>query len=156
MFSDMHVLRPEELHARVEVELEAYILKRQIECLVLLNMARSIIMPAAMKYQNGLVTNIQGVAAVLGEASEELTAAQRTLLRSAGERIQALHQAADALEAAHDGAESNDTVLARAKAYAHDVMPRMDALALLCSELERTVDDAIWPLPKFAELLFTR
>ena len=156
MFDDLKVLRPEEVHARVEVELEAYILKRQIEYRVLMNMARSVIMPAVIKYQNGLVTNIQGLNAVLGSEVGELSAAQRTLLLRACELTQELHGAANALEALHDQAEAQDAVLDKAKGYAHEVMPQMEALAAICSELERVVDDAIWPLPKFAELLFTR
>jgi glutamine synthetase len=156
MFEDLNVLRPEEVHARVEVELEAYILKRQIEYRVLMNMARSVILPAAIKYQNGLVTNIQGVSSVLGEAAGELTAAQRSLLHSAGILVQDLHRVANELESVHDAAELHESALLKAKAYAHEVMPKLDALADICSEMERVVDDAIWPLPKFAELLFTR
>ena len=82
--------------------------------------------------------------------------AQRTLLRHVGKLIQALHAGADELERIHDAAESQDTVLGKAKSYAHEVMPQVEVLAAICSELEQAVDDALWPLPKFAELLFTR
>jgi glutamine synthetase len=156
LFERMQVLRPEELHARVEVDLEGYLLKREIEQRVLLNMARNTILPAAIGYSNTLIANIQGVESVLGAAGAAHTVAQRELLERVGAAMQQVHALAAELESVHHAAEALPTALDRAKSVSNHVVPKLAELGAACSELERWVDDAVWPLPKFSELLFTR
>jgi glutamine synthetase len=156
LFERMQVLRPEELHARVEVDLEGYLLKREIEQRVLLNMARNTILPAAIGYSNTLIANIQGVESVLGAAGAAHTVAQRELLERVGAAMQRVHGLAAELESLHHTAEALPTALDRAKSVSNHVVPKLAELGAACSELERWVDDAVWPLPKFSELLFTR
>lgn len=156
MFEKQQVLRKEELQARVEVELENYILKRQIEFRMLLSIARNTILPAALQYQNGLLDNVQSLSVVMGKGAGALSTAQLELIKQSGEKIQELHQLAAAMETVHRTVEGLESVLARAHGFADKVVPKMEDLAMCCSELEVMVDDQNWPLPKFSELLFTR
>lgn len=156
MFEKLQILRPEELHARVEVELENYILKRQIEFRVLSDLARNKVLPAALKYQNDLLENVSRLREVLGKEADALSKAQIALIEKAGKWIQLMFQLTQDLDAVHDAVESKADAMGRATGYAQEVLPLMDKLGECCSALEQVVDDAIWPLPKFSELLFTR
>jgi glutamine synthetase len=156
LFERMQVLRPEELHARVEVDLEGYLLKREIEQRVLLSMARNTILPASIAYTSNLLANIQGMEAVMGAEGFLHTAAQRDLLGHVSAAVQRVHALAGEVEALHHEAESHPSALERARAVSYTVVPKLAELGAACSELERWVDDAMWPLPKFSELLFTR
>ncbi|MDA0303931.1 MAG: glutamine synthetase type III, partial [Bacteroidetes bacterium] len=156
LFEKQQVLRKEELHARYEVEMENYILKRQIETHVLLQMARGSILPAAVDYQSQLLMNVQGLNDVLGKEAAKYSGAQLDLIKKAGALIQQMHAEANTLQSTHDDLESIESVAKKAKGYAEKVMPLMESLGATCAELEVTVDDALWPLPKFTELLFTR
>lgn len=156
LFESMGVLSKEELGARVEVDLENYILKRQIEYRVLLDMSRSTILPAAIRFQSGLLTNVEQLTSVLGKDASKFSVAQMDMIKSAGTVIQSLHMSAAKMEEVHDKAEGAKTALAKARDYAEKVVPCMEKVSSHCAELELMVDDAQWPLPKFAELLFTR
>ena len=156
LFERMNVLRREELHARAEVELEGYVLKRQIECRVLRSLAQNTILPAAVKYQNALIENISGLRGVFGPDAEGLSQGQRDVLQQCSELVQDLHQHARALAAEQDRAEAAPELLERAHLYSRSVMPQLEELGRTCASLESVVDDAVWPLPKFTELLFTR
>jgi len=156
MFESLQILRPEELHARVEVELENYILKRQIECRVLSDMSRNKVLPAVVKYQNGLLENVSRLREVLGKEADSFSEAQLDMIRKAGEWVQRLHKTTAELSAAHDAVESRAHAMEKATGYAQEILPLMDQVGECCSVLEQLVDDAVWPLPKFSELLFTR
>ena len=73
LFEDLGVLRKEELAARVEVELENYIMKRQIEYRVLLGMCKNSVLPAAIRYQNGLLANVEQLNSVLGKQAAKFS-----------------------------------------------------------------------------------
>lgn len=156
MFEKLQILRPEELHARVEVELENYIMKRQIEFRVLLDLARNRILPAVLRHQNGLLENVSKLREVLGSEADAMSGAQIAMIKEAGALVQRIHTLSDELEAKHDAVEAAESAMARAEGFAQDLLPLMDELGECCSALESIVDDAVWPLPKFGELLFTR
>jgi glutamine synthetase len=156
MFDALQILRPEELHARVEVELENYIMKRQIEFRVLLDLARNRILPAVLRHQNGLLENVSKLREVLGSEADAMSVAQIAMIKEAGALVQRIHTLSDELEAKHDAVEAADNAMARAEGFAQDLLPLMDELGDCCSALESIVDDSVWPLPKFGELLFTR
>ena len=113
-------------------------------------------LPAAIRYQNGLLANVEQLNSVLGKQAAKFSGAQIEMVKEAGQLIQDLHAATANMEAIHDKAESAKDALASAKAFAEKVVPSMDAAAEICAKLESLVDDAEWPLPKFSELLFTR
>ena len=93
---------------------------------------------------------------VLGKEASKFSAAQMSMIQSAGSVIQELHSVSAKMEEVHDRAEGAKNALEKARAYAEKVVPCMEAVADCCAQLELMVDDAQWPLPKFTELLFTR
>ena len=82
--------------------------------------------------------------------------AQLVLVKQAGALIQQIHRESLELDSIHDALEKLESASEKAKGYAEKMFPCMEALGATCAQLEVTVDDALWPLPKFTELLFTR
>ena len=121
-----------------------------------MNMSRNMILPAAVRFQSGLLANVSQLNDVLGKDAGKYSEAQVELIKKAGQLIQDLHGACDQLESLHDKAESGKTQMVNARMFAEKVVPSMEHLAGVCGALEMLVDDADWPLPKFSELLFTR
>lgn len=156
LFESMGVLRKEELHARVEVELENYILKRQIEFRVLMTMSNNVILPAAIRFQNGLLTNVEKLIVVLGKDAGKWSKAQLEMIKKAGQLIQDLYNQSGEMDSLYEEAEKQSDAQKKARMYAERVMPAMEDMGAICSAVEELVDDADWPLPKFHELLFTR
>ena len=83
----------------------------------------------------------------LEKSQGKYSEAQVQLIKKAGQLIQDLHVGCNKLEAVHDKAESGKTLMANAQMFAEQVVPNMDLVADVCSQLETLVDDADWPLP---------
>ena len=156
LFDAMNVLTPEELHARQEVEYEKYIMKRQIEARIVGDMATNIVLPAAIAYQNMLIENISGLTDIFGKGSEALTSGQREVLTTVSESVSALHAAATKLREERGKINKIEDFAKRATKYGSVVTPLIEEVGGHCAHLEQLVDDEIWPLPKFQEMLFTR
>ena len=156
LFEAMNVLTPEELHARQEVEYEKYIMKRQIEARIVGDMATSIVLPAAIAYQNILIENISGLTHIFGKGSDALTSGQRDVLMTVSESVSALHASATKLSEERGKIDEIEDFAKRATKYGSVVTPLIAEVGVHCARLEQLVDDEIWPLPKFQEMLFTR
>jgi glutamine synthetase len=156
LFDSLKVLTPEELHARQEVEYEKYIMKRQIEARIVGDMATNIVLPAAIAYQNMLIDNISGLSDIFGKGSEALTVGQREILATVSETVSALHSSARKLREERGKINKIDDFAKRAVKYGSVVTPLIEEVGEHCAKLEQLVDNEIWPLPKFQEMLFTR
>ncbi len=156
LFDSLNVLTPEELHARQEVEYEKYIMKRQIEARIVGDMATSIVLPTAMAYQNMLIDNITGLTDIFGKGSEAMTAGQREILATVSETVSALHSSASKLRQERGKINKIEDFAKRAVKYGSVVTPLIEEVGQHCAKLEQLVDNEIWPLPKFQEMLFTR
>ena len=156
LFSSLNVLTPEELHARQEVEYENYIMKRQIEARIAGDMASNIVLPAAIAYQNMLIDNISGLSDVFGKDAKAMTAGQREILATVSETLSALYKSSSALREERGKINKIDDIAKRAVKYGSVVTPLIEEVGEHCARLEQTVDNEIWPLPKFQEMLFTR
>ena len=156
LFSSLNVLTPEELHARQEVEYENYIMKRQIEARIAGDMASNIVLPAAIAYQNMLIDNISGLSDVFGKDAKAMTAGQREILATVSETVSALYKSSNALREERGKINKIDDIAKRAVKYGSVVTPLIEEVGEHCARLEQTVDNEIWPLPKFQEMLFTR
>lgn len=156
LFDSLNVLTPEELHARQEVEYEKYIMKRQIEARIVGDMATNIVLPAAMAYQNMLIDNIAGLTDIFGKGSEAMTAGQREILATVSETVSALHSSATRLRQERGKINKIEDFAKRAGKYGSVVTPLIEEVGQHCAKLEQLVDNEIWPLPKFQEMLFTR
>ncbi|MEC8113844.1 MAG: glutamine synthetase III [Bacteroidota bacterium] len=156
LFASLGVLTEEELHARQEVEYENYIMKRQIEARIVGDMATNIVLPSAIAYQNMLIENISGLTDIFGKDAKAMTEGQREVLAKVSESVSALHKATSKLRAERGKINKIDDIADRAVKYGSVVTPLIEAVGEHCATLERLVDNEIWPLPKFQEMLFTR
>ena len=144
-----------ELEARHEIELENYLKKVQIEGRVMGDLALNHIIPAAIKYQNGLLTNING----LKEAGlpEAAYASQLSILKQVSEHIQVIHEKTHAMVEARKIANNIENTRTKAIAYESQVKAAyFDIIRYHVDKLEALVDDEIWTLPKYREMLFLR
>jgi glutamine synthetase len=141
LFSRHSVLSERELTSRAEINWERYVKVSNIEASCALDMARTMILPAAARYLGQLSTagtskGVTGMAKKVAGKTDDLVAA------------------IDALEHAQHAAHGSDSVQAEARAFRDKVIPAQEALRAVVDELETIVADDLWPLPKYRELLF--
>ncbi len=144
-----------ELEARHEIELEKYIKKVQIEARVMGDLATNHIIPAAIKYQNELLKNVS----LLREAAlpEKLYKGQLTLLKDVSTHIQQVYENVHAM--VEERKVANNLQHSREKAIAYEAKVKaqyFDKIRYHVDKLEQLVDDELWTLPKYRELLFLR
>ena len=144
-----------ELEARHEIELEKYIKKVQIEARIMGDLALNHIIPAAVKYQNTLLTNITGLkAAGLPETAYK---SQLDILTEISEHIQTVYTKCDALVEARKVANAITDTREMAIAYCTTVKEAFfDDIRYSVDKLEALVDDEYWTLPKYREMLFLK
>ena len=153
----MGVLTPRELEARTEIEFESYILKIQIESRLMGDIVQNYFIPAAVEYQNKLLINVQGLMQVFGEKEGKGQAkAQLELLTKISEHINLMKQASDVMLGERKKANKIEHAEDKAIAYCDNVKIHFDEIRYHADKLELLVEDELWPLPKFREMLFTR
>jgi glutamine synthetase len=157
LFNEMGVLTPRELEARQEIEFENYILKIQIEARIMGDVVLSMIIPAVVEYQNKLIKNVQGLFDVLGnKAGKEAAKVQIDLIQRIVVHLNTMKSAADNMLMARKAANKIDHAEDKAIAYCDKVRIYFDEIRYHADKLELLIDDELWPLPKFREMLFTR
>ena len=154
LFTQTGVLSPTEIDARVEVQEETYVKKLQIEARVMGDICQNHVIPAAVAYQNILMKGIQGCKDIFGEEFKDLCKADIETYRKIAGYINALSEDTQSLVAARKKANRLEDMTSRALAYSTDVMYWMGRVRESADNLEMLVDDALWPLPKYRELLF--
>lgn len=146
-----------ELESRVEVEYEKFIKKVQIEARVLGDLAINHIVPTAIQYMTVLIDNIKGIRDVFNEIEyERLAGARRELIVSMSDQISLVKRLVTEMIEERKKANIIVEVNERALAYEQNVRPYLDNIRYQIDKLELIVDNEIWPLPKYRELLFTR
>lgn len=157
MFEELNVLTPRELEARQEIDFENYILKIQIEARIMGDLVQTHIIPAVIEYQNKLIANIQGIMQALGEKAGKAAAqAQIELVTKISEHLNKMKALNDSMLTARKVANKIEHVEEKAFAYCDKVRIYFDDIRYHADKLELLVDDELWPLPKFREMLFTR
>ncbi len=157
LFNDLNILTPREIEARQEIEFESYILKLQIEARIMGDMVQSQIIPAAVEYQNKLLQNAQGLISVLGEKEGKKAAkTQIDLITQISEHINKMKDFADKMLTARKQANLIEHAEDKAIAYCDKVKVYFDDIRYHADKLELLVDDELWPMPKFREMLFTK
>ena len=154
MFMETGVLSPTEIDARVEVQEETYVKKLQIEARVLGDLCLNHVLPAAVSYQDILIKSIQGCKEIFGDEYKELCKADIQTYRKIAGYINALSEDTQALVEARKKANRIPDMTQRALAYSTGVMEHMARVRNSADNLEMLVDDALWPMPKYRELLF--
>lgn len=155
LFASNGVYSHTELEARHEIELEKYIKKVQIEARVMGDLAINHILPAAIKYQNELLKNINGLKeAGLPESSYK---SQLAILTEISNHMQIIHAKVHDMVEARKIANNIENTRTKAIAYESQVKSAyFDEIRYHVDKLEHLVDDEFWTLPKYRELLFLR
>ena len=154
LFSKLGVLAPNEVEARYEILNETYVKKLQIEARVLGDICINHVLPAAVKYQNILIENVKGVKEIFGNEYSELCASEFATLKKISSYINRISLDVEALVEARKRANAISDIAQRAKVYSRDVKDMMDKVRDSADHLEMIIDDEMWPLPKYRELLF--
>ena len=154
LFEEMEVLSKVELIARYEIALEEYVKTVQIESRVLGDIARNHVVPTAVRYQNTLIENVRGLKEIFGDAYQEVASEQIELIRHISEHIKVIHSTVEAMIEARKRANHLATFVERADAYCNEVKPFFADIRYHCDKLELMIDDELWTLTKYRELLF--
>lgn len=149
------VLSKRELEARYEIRLDVFKKKVQIESRVLGDLAINHIIPTAVKYQNVLIENVRGMRDLLntGEFNRQAGLQLETLKAISG-HISSIKEGVDAMVEERKKANSETEIEKVALAYQTGVIPYLESIRYHIDKLELIIDDEIWPLPKYRELLF--
>ena len=157
MFEKTGVLNKKELEARNEVKWEIYIKKVQIEARVLGDLSLNHIIPVVIRYQTVLLENLTRLKETFSdEEYAELSEEPRRLIRKISSHITVVTKQVDKMIDARKKANQIADMRERAIAYHDTVAPFLDEIRGHIDDLELMVDNQIWPLPKYRELLFIR
>ena len=162
MFESTKVMNRKELEARNEVKWETYVKTVQIEARVLGDLAMNHIIPVATHYQSQLIKNVQGMKDIFSSAifntekATRLSSRNVKLIEEIAERTEKIEQLVEDLTEARRVANRIEDIHQRAIAYHDTVCPHMEAIRYEIDKLELIVEDGLWTLPKYRELLFIR
>lgn len=157
MFEKSGVLSLKEIEARNEVKWETYSKKIQIESRVLGDLAINHIIPAAVRYQSTLLDNVYKIKQLFsGDKADTIAAIDMENIEQISENIAAIKTKVKEMVEVRHKANRMPSERDKAIAYHDDVMPKMDEIRTHIDNLELMVDNEIWPLPKYRELLFIR
>lgn len=156
LFEELGILNKVEIEARHEIEVEEYAKRIQIEGRILGDIARNHVIPTAIRYQNILIENVRGLKEIYGTSFKKVAAEQMHLIESISEHIEKINVGINKMVDERKKANAMNDMEKRAFAYCDKVKPYFDEIRYHCDKLELLVDDEIWPLPKYRELLFTR
>jgi glutamine synthetase len=157
LFESTGVLTETELESRNEVRWEIYAKKIQIESRVLGDLVLNHIIPVAKKYQSALLDNVYKLTQIYSrEKAEELGVLDKGVIEEISERISLIKHSVDSMIEARRVTNRIDSEREKAIAYHDKVLPFLDEIRYQVDKLELIVDDELWPLPKYRELLFLR
>ena len=157
MFENLGVMTKKELEARNEVKWETYTKKIQIEARVLGDLSINHIIPVATFYQSQLLRNVESMRAVFPkERADELNARNLKIIEEIAFRTSNIEAQVEELVAARKVANKIEDEHKKAIAYHDTIAPMFDIIRRQIDKLELIVDDSLWPLPKYRELLFIR
>jgi glutamine synthetase len=150
MLDTQHVFKENELQARFHTKLEQYAETLKIEALTFENIVRTMIMPAALEYQSKLIAVVKENRKLLGEKAAE---AEFATLQTISKELQQLIIQTEKLAKAVQKAEKLE-LNQKARFYADKVVDQMTKARTHADILEQWIDDQLWPLPKYQEMLF--
>ena len=157
MFEDMNVMHKNELEARDEIKWETYQKRIQIESRVLGDLCMNHIIPVATKYQTVLVDNVQKIQSAFStEDSKRLTSYNIDLIEKINVHTTIIAEQADKMVEARKQANLIENVREKAIAYHDNIVPYLEEIRRHIDKLELIVEDEMWTLPKYRELLFIR
>jgi glutamine synthetase len=156
LFESMGVMNKIECQARYEIEMEEYILYIQIESRVLGDIARNHVVPTAVRYQNMLIDNVTGLKTIYGDNFKDFAKEQLTLIEQISQHIEAINSLVTKMIEERKKLNKQIDLEKKAKGYCKKVKPFFEDIRYHCDKLELMIDDELWPLTKYRELLFTK
>ena len=156
LLEGIKVLSKRELESRYEIKNEMYVKKLQIEARVLGDLAINHIIPTAIKYQAILINNVTGLKEILGSEYEKVAADEIKIIKEIAAHTAAIRSKVAKFRAIRGKTNEIEEIDKKALEYATNVKPYLDDIRTHIDELEIIVDDELWPLPKYRELLFNR
>ncbi|HOW41602.1 MAG TPA: glutamine synthetase III [Bacteroidales bacterium] len=151
------ILTDKELESRVEVEYEKFTKKVQIEARVLGDLAINHIVPTGITYMTTLIANVKGLKEVFSDIEfERLAGARKEMIVTISDHISSIKRLVNDMIEERKKANVIEDSYKKALAYENKVKPYLDEIRYHIDKLELIVDNEIWPLPKYRELLFTR
>ena len=157
MFESLNIMSKKELEARNEVKWETYTKKIQIEARVMGDISMNHIIPIATHYQSMLVKNVQNMRSIYpADKADKLSERNFKLIEEIAERTQTIERGVEELINARKVANKIESEHEKAIAYHDTVAPKMEEIRYQIDKLELIVEDDLWTLPKYRELLFIR
>lgn len=155
LFERNNVLNERELRARYDIKLERYVMELQIESRVMGDLATNHIIPIAIRYQNTLIENVKGLKEVIDNKTfVNLAKNQVSYIKEISEHISNIKIAVEEMTEERKKANAIDDNELKAAAYRDNVKPFFETIRHEVDKLEMMVDDELWPLPKYREMLF--
>ncbi|MGC4056735.1 MAG: glutamine synthetase III [Chitinophagaceae bacterium] len=152
LFIENNIYSERELEARYEIMLEDYVKKVQIEARIIGNIATNHILPAAVKYQSLLVENVKSLKEI--GVNESNYKAQLNMINVIGGHIQSLNDNVEAMIAARKVANNEPDMRKRADMYCNNIKSLFDNIRYAADKLELLVDNSLWPLPTYHEMMY--
>lgn len=157
MFESTGVMNQKELEARNDVKWETYTKKIQIEARVLGDLVMNHIVPIAIGYQTQLIDNVYKIKGIFpAEEAEKLSSENVAIIRKISEHTIYIKEHVDAMVEARKQANRIESEREKAIAYHDTISPMLEQIRYHIDKLELMVDDQMWTLPKYRELLFVR
>lgn len=157
LYEDLGIFSKREFFARNEIKLDKYCTVVDIEARVLCDIAGNHIIPAAINYQNRLIENVKGIKEIFDKTTfENLAKSQMELIAKISENISIIKNNVDILKERKINAKKIENVQEKAEKYCTEIKPLFDIIRNATDTLEMMVDDELWPMVKYRELLFTR
>lgn len=156
LFVENNILTQRELQARTEIKLEKYSTLIGIEAQVLADLSRNHILPTAIRYQNQLIQNVQGLKDIFEDDFNELGKGQIDLIKAISHHTVEIKRLVNTLLDKKEEALAIEDGMNQATYFSNKVKPLFDDIRNHVDALEMMVDDELWPLPKYREMMFLR
>ena len=156
LYEEMNIMNKIEVESRYEIETEEYTLRIQIESRILGDIARNHVVPTAIKYQNILIENVKGLKDIFGKDFKKSAGEQLKMIEAISNHIEKINNGVSNMIDARKKANVLTDSVETSFAYCNEVKPHFDEIRYHCDKLELLVDDEVWPLTKYRELLFTK
>ena len=155
LFSSLGILSQREIEARYIVDLQEYTLRIQIEARTLGDISRNHIIPTAINYQNTLIENVRGLKEIYGNDFKKHATEQMSIIERISEHVAAINSGVTSMISSRKKANEINDPHKKAIEYSKKVLTKMDLIRYHCDKLELLVDNTLWPLAKYRELLFS-
>ena len=156
LFEQTNVLSERELKARYIVDLKEYIMRIQIESRTFGDIARNHIIPTGIKYQNVLIENVKGLKEIYGKDYQKFAEVQLKIIERISGHINQINKGIEQMVETRKSLNKIEDEFKKAYAFCVKVLPFLNEIRYHCDKLELIVDDDLWPLAKYRELLFCR